>query len=428
MSSNTRLPSIWLLLSLCGGSMFMNSCADDPVLPVLTTGQASAITVSSAVITGEVTDDGGADVTARGICWGTTAGPDFTDNFKASGIGTGEFTCSMDGLDPNTMYYARTYAENSVGIAYGNEVSFTTAIGAPAVTTGQVSEVTANSAVCGGTVVDDGGAVITEKGICWSTNPDPDIQDSYTNLSTGAATFSSILTSLEAGTRYYARAYVKNGGGIAYGEQIIFNTKVADIEGNLYSVVYIGDQVWMAENLRTTMFDDSTPIPNITAYSEWINLSGAAYCWYNNDILYKPTLGALYSWYSIVEGKLCPTGWHVPTDAEFTSLELYLGMNPDSVTVLGWRGTDQGSQLKSTTGWDDGGNGTNSTGFTGLPGGYRYAAQGAFYSLGELTYWWAATEAGADLGWYRRFDASHRDIYKAATSKKGGKYIRCLKD
>jgi uncharacterized protein (TIGR02145 family) len=315
-----------------------------------------------------------------------------------------------------------------VGTAYGNEVVFATGIAAPVITTSQVSAITATSAVSGGVITYDGGAQITESGICWSTNPQPDLDDSFVLNSSGASTFSSTLTNLSPGTKYYVRAYVKNSEWTVYGAPVTFNSKVADVEGNLYSTVNIGSQVWMAENFRATKFNDGTPIANITDNTEWLNLSGAAYCWYNNDISYKPTLGALYSWYTITEGDLCPSGWHVPTDEEYNTLELYLGLNPDSVNVWGWRGTNQGTQLKSTTGWDDGGNGTNTSGFTGLPGGYRYAAQGAFYSLGTVTYWWTATEASADLGWYRRLDASCNDIYKAATSKRGGKYIRCIKN
>ncbi|MBN1181919.1 MAG: fibrobacter succinogenes major paralogous domain-containing protein, partial [Bacteroidales bacterium] len=210
--------------------------------------------------------------------------------------------------------------------------------------------------------------------------------------------------------------------------QMTFNTKVADIEGNLYSTVTIGAQVWMAENLRSTKFNDNTPITNITDDTEWLNLSGAAYCWYDNNIEYKSTFGALYSWYTVEGEKICPAGWHVPTDLEFGTLEIFLGLDPDSVNVWGWRGTDQGKQMKSTTGWDDGGNGNNSSGFTGLPGGFRYAVQGAFYSLGTLTYWWSSSELDTNEGWYRKLDSSNNDVYRASTSKKGGKYIRCVKD
>jgi len=429
MSGNRKLPGIFLLASFLTGTIFMSSCKKDPTLPILTTDEAREITINSAIVDGNVIEDGGAEVTARGICWGNEAMPTLDHNFKASGIGPGEFTCIIDGLDPNTEYYVRAYAENSVGIAFGNEITFTTGIAPPVVTTGQISNVTAITAVCSGTIVYDGGAGITEKGICWSEVPDPGLQGSHTNIATGSATYSCTLSELTGGTRYYARAYVKNEGGIiAYGDQIVFNTKLADIEGNLYSVVYIGNQVWMAENLRTIKFNDNSPIPNITDNTEWLNLTGPAYCWYNNDIQYKPTFGALYSWYTIEAGSLCPSGWHVPTDDEYGTLEVYLGLNPDSVKVWGWRGTNQGTQMKSTTGWEDGGNGTNTSGFTGLPGGYRYAAQGAFYSLGKLTYWWSSSELNANESWYRLLDNINNDVYRATTSKKGGKYIRCVKN
>lgn len=429
MPVTRKLPGLFLLTSLLSSVLLISSCIKDPTLPILTTDEPKEITINSAIVGGNVSEDGGAEVTARGICWGIGSMPSLDDNFKASGTGPGEFSCTINGLDPNTKYYARAYGENSVGIAYGNEVTFTTGIAPPAVTTGQISDVTATTAVCSGTIVYDGGAIITEKGICWSLTPEPDLQDSYTNIATGAATFSCSLSNLSGGTRYFARAYVKNEGGIfAYGEQTVFNTKLADIEGNLYGVVYIGNQVWMAENLRTTQFSNNTPIPNITDNTEWLNLTGAAYCWYNNDIRYKPTFGALYSWYTIEGGNLCPTGWHVPSDDEYGTLEMYLGLNPDSVKVWGWRGTNQGTQMKSDTGWEDGGNGTNTSGFTGLPGGYRYAAQGAFYSLGKLTYWWSSSELNANESWYRLLDNVNNDIYRATTSKKGGKYIRCVKN
>ena len=432
MTGYRKLPGLFLFASILTGTLLMSGCVEDPTLPVLTTDEAIEITTISATVGGNVTEDGGAEVTARGVCWGTAAMPALEDNFKASGTGSGEFSCIIDGLDPNTEYYARAYAENSVGVAYGNEVIFTTGIAPPSVTTGQVTGVTDNSAICSGTVTYNGGAPNTEKGICWSPLPDPDLDDSHVSVTTGSETYSGTMTDLSSGTRYYARAYVKNEGGTAYGEQVEFVTKVADIEGNLYGAVYIGDQVWMSENLRTTKFNDNTPIPNITDNTEWSNLNGPAYCWYNNDISYKPTFGALYSWFTIESGALCPSGWHVPSDAEFNALEMFLGMNPDSVNVWGWRGTDQGRQLKSTTSWDDGGNGTNTSGFSGLAGGYRIGLSGNFYAVGILTYWWTATDDSVndkpEVAWYRRLDGEYNDIYKATTYKRGGKYIRCVKN
>ncbi len=427
MSGKRKLPGISLLASVLTGTLLMSSCVEDPTLPVLTTDEAIEITTISATVGGNVTKDGGAEVTARGICWGTAAMPTLEDNFKASGTGPGEFSCIIDGLDPNTEYYARAYAENSVGVAYGNEVIFTTGIAPPSVTTGQVTGVTDNSAICSGTVTYNGGAPNTEKGICWSPLPDPDLDDSHVSVTTGSDTYSGTMTDLSSGTRYYARAYVKNEGGTAYGEQVVFVTKVADIEGNLYGAVYIGDQVWMTENLKTTRFNDSSVIPVVADDSTWVHLETPAYCWLRNEIQYKDIYGALYNWFTVETGKLCPSGWHVPSDDEYKILEQTLGMAADQLNLDEWRGTDQGAKMKSSTGWDEGENGINSSGFSALPGGYRWAKNGAFNGIGMLSYWWSS-ELNDEYGWYRRLDGSHSDVFRSGTSKTGGKYIRCIKN
>ena len=427
MSENRIITGLILFLSFLTGTLFLNSCKKDPTIPVLITGQTSNITINSAEISGEVTDDGGAEVTARGFCWGTSTNPTLQDDFVPSGTGPGEFISTITGLQPNTLYHIRAFAQNRVGIAYGNEVTFTTGIAAPQVTTSPVSGITASSAVCGGNITYDGGADITGRGVCWSTSPDPDLEDSFTTSYTGTVAFITTMTSLQPGTKYYVRAYVKNSAWTIYGEQLTFNTKIADIEGNLYSIVTIGSQVWMAENLRSTKYNDATSIPNVTDNTDWVNLATPAYCWYLNDITYKSSYGALYNWYTVGTGKLCPTGWHVPSDEEFKNLELYLGMPSDHLDLWDWRGTDQGSKMKSTTGWDNGGNGSNSSGFSATAGGYRYGATGAFNADGVLTYWWAYDNNDI-YGWYRRLDGDNNGVFRGITSKKGGKYIRCLKD
>lgn len=427
MSKNRRFPAIILLSLFITGTLFLSSCAKDPTLPVLTTVEARDITINSVTVAVNVTSDGGAEVTARGVCWGTAAGPELDDNFKASGTGSGEFTCAITGLDPNTEYHVRAYAENSVGVAYGNEVTFTTGIAPPSVTTGQVSGVTNNTAVCEGTVTYNGGTATVEKGVCWSTSPGPDYEDSRITASSGGDTYSCTMTNLLQGTRYYVRAYVKNGGGIAYGEQIEFLTKLADIEGNLYGVVIIGNQTWMSENLKTTKLNDNTVIPDIPDDSTWVHLTTPAYCWLRNDIQYKDIYGALYNWFTVETGKLCPSGWHVPTDDEYKTLEQTLGMPAAQLDLMEWRGTDQGSKMKSTTGWAEGENGNNSSGFSALPGGYRWAKNGAFNGIGMITYFWSS-ELNETYGWYRRLDGPNSDVYRSGTSKTGGKYIRCVKD
>jgi uncharacterized protein (TIGR02145 family) len=202
-----------------------------------------------------------------------------------------------------------------------------------------------------------------------------------------------------------------------------------DQDGNTYKVIVLGTQTWMAENLKTTTFNDNTPILNVIADTSWIKLATPGYCWYNNDEnANKPVYGALYNWYSVTTGKLCSAGWHVPTDADFDTLELYLGLPPAELNVWGSRGTDQGAKMKTTEGWDANGNGTNTSGFSALPGGYRYAVDGSFNALGAISYWWTSTEDSPENSWYRRLDGGTSDIYRASTSKIAGKYVRCVKD
>jgi uncharacterized protein (TIGR02145 family) len=330
---------------------------------------------------------------------------------------------------PNTVYYLRAYATNSIGTAFGSELSFTTApVVFSTLTTIPPSSIDRTTAISGGDISLDGGGDITQRGVCWSLSPAPEITDYLTNNGSGTGKFVSNINGLSPGTKYYIRAYAINTAGVAYGDEYNFNTKIADIQGNLYNTVTIGTQVWMAENLRTTKFNNNTNIPNITTPAGWINLNGPGYCWYNNDISYKSTFGALYSWYTINTGRLCPTGWHVPTDAEFDTLEITLGMNPDIVNLQEWRGTDQGKQMKSTTGWENNGNGTNSSGFNGLAGGYLQGSSGNSYAIGVLTYWWTSTQVYVDYAWYRRLDAPNNDVYRYYTLKKGCKYVRFVKN
>jgi len=141
----------------------------------------------------------------------------------------------------------------------------------------------------------------------------------------------------------------------------------------------------------------------------------------------KDIYGSLYYWYVVKTNKLCPTGWHVPVESEFTTLELFLGMDPAVTPNWDFRGTDQGTQLKSTTGWTTG-NGTNTSGFTALPGGYRYNVDGTYNLAGSMTYFWASDQLDAARGWYRRLDGAQTGVNKGATEKPAGKYVRCLKD
>ena len=401
--------------------------------PSLTTAVVTAIAASTATSGGNITTDGGSPVTARGICWGTTENPTVANNKTEDGTGTGSFVSNLTNLTGVTTYYIRAYATNSQGTAYGNQVTFTTsAVVAPTLTTTEVTGLTSTTAVSGGNITNTGGAVITVNGVCWSAFENPTTADNITSDATGSATFVSNITGLTNGTIYYVRAYATNSAGTSYGNQLTFITSVTDIEGNIYKTVLIGSQIWMAENLRTVKFNDNTDIPNITGNTSWVTITTPAYSWYNNDIANKAIYGGLYNWYAVNTGKLCPLGWHVPGDAEFNTLEMLLGISSADVHIYGFRGTNQGTQLKSTSTWAENGNGTNSSGFNALGAGYRQWITGEFYGSGTFTYFWTSTDDAInghpEVAWYRRLDNTDPRIYKGTTIKVGGKYIRCVKD
>ncbi|MCP4220478.1 MAG: BACON domain-containing protein, partial [bacterium] len=196
------------------------------------------IALTTADSGGAVSSDGGATVTARGLCWNTSGNPTTADTTLSIGSGTGTFSGTLTPLTQSTTYYVRAYAVNSVGTAYGNQVSFTTTtpgtVTIPTVTTDAAYNITTGSADSGGNVTSDGGATVTSRGLCWSTSAYPTTSDGTQSSGSGSGTFSANLTGLASGTLYYARAYAVNSAGTAYGNQISFTT--ASGSGNLPTV------------------------------------------------------------------------------------------------------------------------------------------------------------------------------------------------
>jgi hypothetical protein len=200
-------------------------------IPTLTTTAISGITRTTATSGGNIASDGGSGVTAHGVCWGTTTSPTFAGMHTTDGTGTGSFTSNITGLTANTTYYVRAYATNSVGIAYGNELSFTTSAAVLAtVNTAAISNITLTSATCGGIISNDGGASVTARGVCFSRSPSPTIANRKTDDGTGTGSFTSNLTGLEPGITYYVRAYASNSAGDAYGNEVSFTTKQVVVE------------------------------------------------------------------------------------------------------------------------------------------------------------------------------------------------------
>ena len=194
--------------------------------PSVTTKDITNITLTTATCGGNVTSDGNATVTDRGVCWSTNPNPTIEDNKTNDGVGTGSYSSNLTNLTPNTTYYVRAYATNSEGTSYGNEKSFITDanIELPSVTTAEIIDITQTTAICGGNVTSDGNATVTDRGVCWSTNPNPTIEDNKTNDGSGLGTFTSNIINLVPNTQYYVRAYATNSKGTSYGEERCFTT------------------------------------------------------------------------------------------------------------------------------------------------------------------------------------------------------------
>ncbi len=369
--------------------------------PTVLTQDISNITNCSAMCGGDVVNSGGANVIARGVCWSTTQNPTVNNNHTTDGAGIGAFVSSLTNLQEGTTYYVRAYATNSVGTAYGAERSFTTKE-MPTVSTNGMIDVSDTSAVCGGYVYSDGGDTVMVRGVCWSTTQNPTISNDHTSDGIGLGIFSSQMTGLTANTTYFVRAYATSGVGTAYGQQVVYTTAapavpdgspcpgvptVTDIDGNIYNTVHIGNQCWMKENLRTTHYADGTSIA-LGTQTDTSNVIPYRYCPADNASNVA-VYGYLYNWPAVMFGTgfsdgipsgvqgVCPNGWHVPSDAEWTLLTNYVSSN--NQYICGDDNTNIAKALASSVYWDGIGVGNcdvnnalqnnNATGFSALPAG-----------------------------------------------------------
>jgi uncharacterized protein (TIGR02145 family) len=194
---------------------------------------------------------------------------------------------------------------------------------------------------------------------------------------------------------------------------------ITDIDGNVYHIISIGTQVWMTENLKTTKFSDGTRMDNITDNTAWNNLIAPGYCFYHNDTSNKNTYGGLYNWYAVNTQKICPSGWHVPSDAEWTTLTNYLG----GESVAGCKLKEAGNRhwISSNAG------ATNESGFAALPGGNRIF-NGVFEFEGVKGSWWTSTSYDSRTAWQRVIYCIYSDVSKNNYFKRFGFSVRCIKD
>lgn len=447
-SKYTILLSLALIIGLF---LFVSSCEEDNSdtnghPPSIFTNIVNNITSTTATSGGNVTDDGGSAVKARGICWNTNQNPTIEDNKTIDGSGVGSFTSNITGLDINTTYYVRAYATNANSTVYGNEISFTSLNG---LTTTAISDITATTATGGGNITNDGGFAVTARGVCWSTSQNPTLSDNYTTNGSGTGSFASSLTGLTEWTTYYVRAYATNENGIAYGNEISFEAKenLTDYDGNKYEIVKIGNQIWMTENLKTTRYANGTEITLVESNTTWDALSytDIAYCYYDNSTTNADTYGALYTWAAAMNGAVsssvnpsgiqgvCPDGWHLPSDAEWKELEMYLGMSQTDADAIYFRGTNEGSKLAGNSGlWINGilekDAAFGTSGFLALPAGGR-DYDGTFYSLRNSAYFWSATKSSSSShAWIRRLVYYDSAVGYYGYYKSNGLSVRCLKD
>lgn len=196
---------------------------------------------------------------------------------------------------------------------------------------------------------------------------------------------------------------------------------VTDYDGNIYDTVIIGSQVWMKENLKVTHYRNGEVIPNVSNSIAWGNVSTGARCYYNNDSATNASVyGTLYNWFAVNDNRnLCPAGWHVPSDVEWTALTDYLGGESvaggkmKEIGTAHWLGTNLGA--------------TNESEFTALPGGYRNHDDGTFEGLGDFAYWWSATAFNSNSAWDRNIYTGSTNIYPYYNDGKGyGFSVRCL--
>ena len=344
-------------------------------------------------------------------------------------------------IDTLGVVYGRSAGTSILTCSYAsyeseNQCTVTVLMTWPEVRSDSATAITETSATLNGYVIHDGGGTLNEVGICWSTHSYPSNADSCLRVTPDTSAFSATLDNLVSNSPYYYRAYVINDVGIAYGDIISFTTlapdSARDIDGNAYEVVRIGDQYWMAANLKTTRYLTGETINNPTDAGEWSATTEGAYADYNNDD-YNTRLGygRLYNWYAIDDDRgLAPEGWRVATDEDWMVLEEYLGMSPSSAQGLDWRGDQEGGKLKYTgyNRWYYPNTGaTDEYGFEASPAGRRNPDGSFEGQIYEANYW---TQSGytSTTAFYRSLSNSSAQIYRYIKDRHAGFSVRCVKD
>ena len=382
--------------------LILQSCQPEENFPTpksatIITEAVTAITGTSATSGGQISSDGGFKISTQGVCWDTIQNPTIGKSFSIDTSGKSEFTSELSGLSGGTTYYVRAYSTNVGGITYGNEEVFTTNV-VPLMTTTEVTQITGNSAKSGGFITETFGAQITDRGICWSIKINPSVSDQKVSLGAGENSFEATMINLKSGTPYHVRSYaITSEGDVSYGKDILFETQLIDYDGNVYTTVQIGEQVWMVQNFISTHYNDGTAI------------NTAEYAWHSGDI--NQEYGLNYRWTATDNPNFAPEGWHVPTTDEWVALFEYVD---GEVNKLKESGTDH---------WNSD-NGTNETGFTALGSGHIYGQP-----LKTETTWWSSTIDSGSGNPYRWAMNDNGEFYGGPWNGTGFIFsVRLIKD
>lgn len=278
--------------------------------------------------------------------------------------------------------------------------------------------------------------VVSAYGICYGVSPNPTIAGTHTTETNinPTGTFFSNLSPLSQNTTYYVRAYATNAEGTSYGDQITFTTlsqlytnagSVTDIDGNTYASIIINTKQWMKQNLNVSKYRNGDVIPQVTDVTEWENLTTGAWCYYDNETDNGTIYGKLYNWYAVNDPRgLAPTGWHIPTDQEWTTLTTFLGGNTN---VAGAKMRDTGALWSPTSAVA-----TNQSGFSALPGGQGFitttvTGEVPFNFLGDVAYWWSATSSSANSAYTVNVSLTN-SLTRSSIRNKAAISVRCVKN
>ena len=421
----------WVYLTGIVLAIFTFSCKENKP-PILSTVEVTNITGSYARSGGNITDIGGAEVTERGIVWGTSHNPTVENNDGITIDGTGseqsKFSSHLTGLSAGTTYYVRAYAKNSAGTSYGNQIKFTT-FDLASVTTSEITNIASKSATSGGQISDDGGTDVTARGVVWDTYENPTVR--YTGKTSdgiGTGEFVSNLTDLSLGTTYYVRAYATNSAGTAYGEQVSFSTPPTEVVDVFNPAT---GRTWMDRNLGASRA--ATSIRDAEAYGylyQWgratdahqIRTSRTTSTLSNNDtpthMNFITAVSSPYDWRILKNDNLwqgrsstnnpCPDGYRLPTEYEFIA------------EYLSWSSRDAAGAFSSPL---------------KLPmAGFRDDRNGSIANIGQGGYYWSSTVDHTDSEHhvgrtYSRYLLIFREIAYIDTSYRSyGHSVRCIKD